>query len=261
MPSIKNNAINIHYKEDGDSDGTPLVFANSLGTNLHLWDNIIPFLPSKFRIIRFDKRGHGKSDVPDPPYKMGALISDAEALLDRLEIKSSIFIGLSIGGMIGQGLATKRPDLITALILSNTAAKMGTAEMWTDRSNKIKNHGIESIADSVMERWFSQNFLSSESLPEWRKMLVETPESGYIGCCDAISGTDLFTTTSSLSLPTLAIAGSEDGASPPDLVRETQQLIKGSHFKLIKGAGHLPCVEKPEEYAFILKKFLADCGF
>ncbi|MDA0362515.1 MAG: alpha/beta fold hydrolase, partial [Proteobacteria bacterium] len=161
MPYINNNAINIHYKEEGDPNGTPLVFANSLGTNLHLWDNIIPFLPSKFRIIRFDKRGHGKSDVPDPPYKMGTLISDTEGLLDSLEIKKSIFIGLSIGGMIGQGLATKRPDLISALILSNTAAKMGTAEMWNDRSNKVKNHGLESIADSVMERWFSQGFLSS----------------------------------------------------------------------------------------------------
>ena len=252
--------VRLHYRIDGDPSGAPIVFANSLGTDLRLWDPILPHLPEGLRIIRFDKRGHGLSSCPPAPYSMGALVRDTERLLDMLEVKDAMFVGLSIGGMIAQGLAVKRLDLVRALVLSNTAAKMGTKEMWQDRLETVQTHGIEALADPIMERWFGRDFRATADLELWRNMLVRQPAEGYAGCCAAIAGTDFYTPTSGLRLPTLGIAGSEDGASPPDLVRETVNLIHGSKFELIRRAGHLPCVEKPEEYAALLTAFLKETG-
>lgn len=252
--------VQLHYRIDGDPDGAPVVFSNSLGTDLRLWDQILPLLPKGLKFIRYDKRGHGLSSCPDAPYSMGALVRDAEQLLDLLEIRDCAFVGLSIGGMIAQGLAVKRLDLVRAMALSNTAAKIGTTDMWNDRINAVKAGGIESLADAVMERWFSKKFRATPELALWRNMLVRQPLDGYAGCSAAIGGTDFYTPTSGLRLPTLGIAGDQDGATPPDLVRETVDLIPGSQFHLMKGAGHLPCVENPEEYARVLSKFLADTG-
>ena len=252
--------VQINYREDGDPSGAPVVFANSLGTDYRLWDSILPLLPAGLRIIRYDKRGHGLSSCPPAPYSMGALITDAERLLDHLQVKNCLFVGLSIGGMIAQGLAVKRMDLIRAMVISNTAAKIGTPEMWTERIEAVRSGGIKALADPIMERWFSISFRASPDLAAWRNMLVRQPVDGYIGCSAAISGTDFYTPTSGLTLPTLAIAGSEDGSTPPDLVRETAALIKGSKFHLIRGAGHLPCVENPTEYAQVLSDFIAETG-
>ena len=246
----------LHVRDEGDPQGAPLVFANSLGTDTRLWDAILPLLPPGHRFIRYDKRGHGKSDVPDAPYAMGTLVSDAEAIIDQLNIKSCTFIGLSIGGLIAQGLAVKRPDLIARMVLSNTAAKIGTDKLWDDRIATVLAQGMEPLADGVMERWFGRDFLASDALPLWRARFCETPPQGYAGCCAAIKGTDFYTTTATLRLPTLVIAGSEDGATPPDLVRETAALIPGARFEIIRRAGHLPCVEDPAAYADLLTSFL-----
>ena len=224
------DGLKVHYRDDGDPHGPPVVFANSLGTDLRLWDKIVDLLPPSLRLVRYDKRGHGLTDALPAPYSMGALVSDAEALIDHLEIRDCVFVGLSIGGMIAQGLAVKRMDQVRAMVLSNTGAKIGTSEMWADR------------------------------IAAWRNMLVRQPVEGYAGCSAAISGTDFYTTTASLTLPTLGIAGSDDGSTPPDLVRETVDLVKGSDFHLIRNAGHLPCVEKPEEYAEVLTDFLTRIG-
>lgn len=237
-----------------------MVFSNSLGTDLRLWDPILPHLPQGLRLIRYDKRGHGLSECPPAPYGMGALISDAERLMDHLEVRDAVFVGLSIGGMIAQGLAAKRLDLVRAMVISNTAAKIGTRQMWEDRITAVENGGIAALSDAILERWFSKAFRATPEMALWRNMLERQPADGYIGCSAAISGTDFMTTTAELTLPTLAIAGSEDGSTPPDLVRETADLIKGSEFHLIRGAGHLPCVEKPEEYAEVLTVFLRDLG-
>lgn len=252
--------IKLHYRIDGDPDGHPVVFANSLGTDLRLWDPILPLLPKSLCIIRYDKRGHGLSQCPAAPYSMGALIRDAEALLEHLEVKNCVFVGLSIGGMIAQGLAVKRLDLIRGLVLSNTAAKIGQPSMWEERIAAVHSGGIEALADSVLKRWFSKKFQLSSDLELWRNMLVRQPAAGYVGCSAAISGTDFFTATSGLRLPALGIAGAEDGSTPPDLVRETTELIPGAKFHLIQRAGHLPCVERPAEYAKILSQFLRDIG-
>lgn len=254
------NGIKLHYQDEGAADCAPIVFANSLGTDLRLWDKVVPLLPQGLRIIRYDKRGHGLSAAPQGPYKMGTLVADLEALLDHLEIRDCMLVGLSIGGMIAQGLAVKRMDQVRALVLSNTGAKIGTPQIWQDRLDALAAGGIEALADATMERWFSKAFRKTDELLAWRNMMVRQPQHGYAGCSAAISGTDFYTPTSGLRLPTLGIAGSEDGSTPPDLVRETVDLVPGSKFKLIRGAGHLPCVEKPEEYAQILSDFIAETG-
>ncbi len=252
--------VKLHYADAGDPNGAPVVFANSLGTDMRLWDKILPLLPAGLRTVRYDMRGHGLSSCPPAPYSMSELISDVERLLDHLNVRDCVFVGLSVGGMIAQGLATKRPDQMRAMVLSNTGAKIGTAKLWADRINVVRNGGIEALADPVMERWFSHDFRQSDELIAWRNMLVRQPAEGYIGCSAAIADSDFFATTARLTLPRLGIAGSEDGATPPDLVGETVALVKGSRFHLIRGAGHLPCVEKPGEYAEVLCEFLKEIG-
>lgn len=254
------DTIKLHYRIDGNPDGRPVVFANSLGTDLRLWDEVLPLLPQGLKYIRYDKRGHGLSELTPGPYSMGTLVRDVEKLMDHLAVKDALFVGLSIGGMIAQGLAVKRMDLIRAMVLSNTGAKIGQPAMWDDRIAAVKAGGIEALADGIMERWFSAPFRKTEAFHAWRNMLVRQPVEGYTGCSAAISGTDFYTPTSGLRLPTLGIAGSEDGSTPPDLVRETVELIPGSQFYLIRKAGHLPCVEQPEEYATVLTKFMQEVG-
>lgn len=254
------DGLKVHYTDEGDPNGAPIVFANSLGTDLRLWDKIVPLLPSGLRIIRYDKRGHGLTDATAAPYSMGMLVGDLERLLDHLQVRDCLLVGLSIGGMIAQGLAVKRMDMVRAVVLSNTGAKIGTREMWDQRIADVEQGGIGSLADGIMGRWFSRAFHDEPEFHAWRNMLIRTSVAGYAGCSAAIRGTDFYTPTSGLRLPALGIAGSEDGSTPPDLVRETVDLIPGSKYALIRGAGHLPCVEKPDEYARILNEFIAEVG-
>lgn len=260
--AVTNGQVNLSCQINGPADeNTPtVVFANSLGTTLHLWDAILPLLPEGLRIIRYDMRGHGRSDVPKPPYTMGALVSDAEAICDAFSVKDAMFVGLSVGGMVAQGLAVKRPDICRAIVLSNTAAKIGNPKLWQDRIDTVQSKGMGPLADGIMERWFGRDFLNDPDLAKWRAMLVATPPDGYAGVCAAIAGTDFYTPTSGMRIPALGIAGSEDGATPPDLVRETVDLIPGSQFHLMRRAGHLPCVEQPETYAAHLGDFLQATG-
>jgi len=252
--------VTLHWREDGDPAGAPVVFANSLGTDLRLWDKVIPLLPQGLRLIRYDKRGHGLSDCPPSPYAMGALVRDAERLLDHLGVRDCVFVGLSIGGMIAQGLAVKRLDQVRGLVLSNTAAKIGQPAMWEERIATARERGIAAMADGVLERWFTAAFRQTGEFALWRNMLLRQPAEGYAGCCAAIAGTDFYTPTSGLRLPCLGIAGSDDGSTPADLVRETVELIPGAEFELIRKAGHLPCVEQPEVFAAALTRFLGRIG-
>lgn len=260
MKIARLEGIDLHYREDGDPDGPVVVFSNSLGTDLRLWDPVVPLLPKSLRLIRYDKRGHGLSTCPPAPYSMGSLVSDVEKLMEHLGVRDVVFVGLSIGGLIAQGIAAKRMDLVRAMVISNTGAKIGTREMWDDRIAAVKAGGTAALAEATMERWFSAAFRETDEFIAWRTLFERQLAEGYAGCSAAISGTDMMTPTSGLTLPTLAIAGSEDGSTPPDLVRETAGLIKGSRFHLVRGAGHLPCVEKPGEYAEVLTGFLRDIG-
>jgi len=262
MQMVELNGIAVHYADQGDPNGAPVVFSNSLGTDFRLWDQLMPHLPKGLRLIRYDTRGHGLTAAPDGDYFMGDLVGDAAALLDHLNVKNCIFVGLSIGGMIAQGLAAERLDLVRGMVLSNTAAKIGTPAMWQDRMEAVRKGGIAALEAAILERWLSPRWRRENpvELAGWRHMLCRTPVDGYLGCSAAIAETDLFDSTARLTLPTLAIAGSEDGSTPPDLVRETADLVKGSKFHLIRGAGHLPCVEQPEEYAAVLTTFLEEQG-
>lgn len=253
------NGIKIHWREDGAGAGAPaLVFANSLGTDLRLWDPILPHLPPQYRIIRWDKRGHGLSACPPAPYRIEDLAADAEALLDHLGLRRVIFVGLSIGGMIGQALAARRPDLVRALVLSNTAPKLGTPELWQERISAIRAGGLESIADSVMARWFHPDFQAKPALALWRTLLARMPAEGYIGCAEAIAAADLTQSTARLRLPVLGISGEGDVTSPPELVRAAIAPIPGSRAVILPRTGHLPCIEAPEAYAACLTAFFKE---
>jgi 3-oxoadipate enol-lactonase len=256
------NGIRVYHHESGDPDGLPLVFANSLGTDLRVWDALLPHLPPGLRVIRYDMRGHGLTDAPEGEYWMGDLVADAAALLDHLGVKRATLVGLSIGGVVAQGLAAERPDLIRALVLSNTAAKIGTPDIWAERVAAVRAGGVEALADATLTRWFTPRFHAerADELAGWRNMLTRTPVAGYVGCCAALAETDLRDSTARLALPTLAIAGAQDGSTPPDLVRETAESIEGARFEIIRGAGHIPWVETPDRLGALLTGFLAETG-
>lgn len=258
MQMMPLGSVTLHYADEGPRDAPVLLFANSLGTDFRLWDQVLPLIEGRWRTIRFDKRGHGLSSLPSGSWGMGDLVADTANLLDALGVKDCVIVGLSIGGMIAQGLAAERPHQVRAMVLSNTGAKIGTPDIWDERIAMARKGGIAALADGTMERWFSKAFHRDHAaeLSAWRNMLERTPLDGYLGCSEAIAGTDLYDSTARLTLPTLGIAGSEDGSTPPDLVRETVELVEGSEFALIRGAGHLPCVEKPRDYADILNGFL-----
>ena len=259
---IDQNGVQIHARVDGvDHRLAPtVVFANSLGTTLNLWQKIIPLLPEGLRLIRYDLRGHGQSDIPAAPYTMGQMVSDAEAVCDAFDVKDAMFVGLSVGGMIAQGLAVKRPDLIRALVLSNTAAKIGNPKLWQDRIDAVLAQGMAPLSDSIMQRWFGRSFYGTPDMASWKAMVEACNPIGYTGVCAAIAGTDFYTPTSGLRIPTLGIAGGQDAATPADLVRETVDLIPGSQFKVMSHCGHLPCAEDPIGYAEILSEFMENTG-
>ena len=260
MPLAYLPHLRLNYRFDGAPDGPVLVLTHALGSNLTIWDNVIPLLPPTLRILRYDHRGHGASDVPEPPYAMGALITDTERLLDHLNIRDCVFLGLSMGGLVAQGLAVKRLDLVRGLVLSNTATKLGTESLWQDRIAQVRAGGMAAINAAATDRIFSRAFRTTPDIAHWQTLMLTTNPNGYIGCAKAIAGTDFYTPTAGLRLPTLAIAGSEDAATPPDLVRETASLIPGSRFALIRGGGHLPFIERPQSYADALTTFLKEIG-
>jgi 3-oxoadipate enol-lactonase len=260
MPLIYLDDIRLNAEVAGPPDGPALVLIHALGTNLTLWDDLIPLLPPGLRILRFDLRGHGASDVPVPPYAMGTLIRDVERVMQHVGVRDAVVLGLSIGGLIAQGLAVKRLDLVRAMMLSNTAARIGNPAVWDARIAAMRAGGPEGLADDILLRWFGRGFRHIAGIERIRAMLLATPREGWIGCAHAIAGTDFYTPTASLTLPTLVIAGSHDGSTPPDLVRETADLIRGSAFTLIRGAGHLPFVERPGDYAATVTDFLRRIG-
>ena len=244
----------MHYRIDGVAKGPTVVFANSLGTDLRLWDALLPHLTPGLRFVRYDKRGHGLSDLGGP-VTAADLADDAAALIEVVG-GPVVFVGLSIGGLIAQALAARHPAAVKAVVISNSAAKLGTAETWQARIDAIRAGGLASIADAVMERWFAPAFRNSPAVTPWRNMMIRTPEEGYIAACGALGGADQTEATRALRLPTLVIAGGEDGSTPPALVRATADLISGASFHVIPGTGHLPCVEDPAAYAAILSPFL-----
>lgn len=259
MQFAKINGINMHYQVIGAPEGKPvLVFSNSLGTDFRIWRDVIVRLVGDFAIVTYDKRGHGLSDAPAAPYRMADHIADLAGLLDHLQVKDALVCGLSVGGMIAQGLALARPDLVQALVLCDTGHKIGTDALWNERIAIVEERGIEAIAENIMTRWFSNDYRRPDN-PDfmgYRNMLIRTPVQGYVGTSCAIRDTDYTKQVPTLDVPTLCVVGSEDGSTPPELVSELSSLIPEAHFEMIDGAGHLPCIEKPEELANLMQPFL-----
>ncbi len=250
-----NNAA-LHCQIEGPSDAPVVVFSNSLGTDFRIWDAVVADLAQDYRVLRYDKRGHGLSDDPEDGWSMGELVGDLAALMDHFGVSGATVVGLSVGGLIAQGLAAERPDLVRVMVLADTAARIGNDDMWNERIAKVQAEGLGPMADGILERWFAPEFHNHSDFPMWRNMLVRTTAQGYARVCAAIRDTDLLESTARLSLPVLAVVGDKDGSTPPDMVRETAELVSGSSFQIIRGAGHLPCVEKPEVFTSLLRDFL-----
>ncbi len=213
MQFARINDITIHYQVIGATGDRPvLVFANSLGTDFRIWRDVIVRLAGDFAIVLYDKRGHGLSDIGPTPYAIEDHANDLAGLLDMLSVKQAIICGLSVGGLIAQSLYQRRPDLVRALVLCDTAHKIGTAETWAARIAAVEERGIEAIADSVLERWFTPAFRRPENIAYagYRNMLVRQPVTGYVATCAAIRDADYTEAAARIAVPTLCVVGDQD---------------------------------------------------
>ncbi len=249
----------IHYRAIGlDSDKPVIAFINSLGTDFRIWEFVMQALGDDYAYVLHDKRGHGLSEVGTTPYTIEAHADDLAALLDHLSVRHAIIWGLSVGGLIAQSLYVKRPDLVRALVLSNTAHKIGSAEMWNERIGKIERDGLAPLVEPVMERWFTPAFRTPDN-PLYagaRTMLARQDARGYAATCAAIRDANFTGVAGQIAVPALCVAGDADGSTPPDLVRELAALIPNSQFAIVEACGHIPCLEQPEAYAATVRSFL-----
>lgn len=258
MPFLHANGVALHYDDRGDPALPTLVFSNSLGTDFRIWNDVVAGLCQNHRIIRYDKRGHGLSEATPAPYQMADHVADLASLLDQLKTGPSTIIGISVGGMIAQGLAALRPELVAALVLCNTAHVIGTEDMWNQRIETATNSGISSMAGPILERWFTRAFRTSgdPAFTGYHAMLTRTTVDGYAGTCAALRDADLTESARALAVPVLCLVGDEDGSTPPELVKSLSDLIAGSQYEVIRAAGHLPCIEQPAETTRLIAEFL-----
>ncbi|PHR24158.1 MAG: 3-oxoadipate enol-lactonase [Hoeflea sp.] len=259
MQFARLNGVVIHHQVIGAAPEKPtVVFANSLGTDYRIWRDVIVRMVGDYSIIAYDKRGHGLSESGDAEITMDDHINDLIALIEHYEAKNVILCGLSVGGMIAQGLAARRPELVRALILCDTGHKIGTADMWDARISAINEMGIAGLSDAILERWFTKEYRSADNaeFTGYRLMLERTPVEGYVGTCAAIRDSDFTQSSSELVVPTICVVGTEDGSTPPSLVGELARLIPGAMYQEIPGAAHLPCIEKPIELSETIKAFI-----
>lgn len=256
------NGRGINVSDEGNKDGPAFVLANSLGTDLRIWDRFLQNFPQRYRVIRFDKRGHGLSDISKNDFSIEGLASDIIEILDDKQISDCVFVGVSIGGLIGLQVVLNRPDLVKALVFSNSSAKVRDEAFWNDRIKIIEKVGLDAVGDSILEKWFSKEFRKNEAeeLLAWRNMLIRTPQRGYLDCCRVLKHTDLRERLGEVKVDTLAISGSEDGAIPPEEVIEGTIGLPNATHETIVGSGHLPCIEKPLEFRELIFSFLLERG-
>ncbi len=254
MGFITANGIAMHSRVDGRAGAPRLVFLNSLGSDLRIWEETVAALSDRFEILSFDKRGHGLSELGSEPISIPLLAADVLALLDALGWKSASLVGLSIGGLVAQHLAIHAPERVERLVLLDTAARIGTAESWNARIAAVRGGGLSAISEAVLGGWVTADFAARHpgAFAGWRRMLEATPAEGYVGACEALREADYTDLVSRVRAPTLALAGDGDRATAPDLVRATAERIPGASFELIAGAGHLPCLERPGELAALV---------
>ena len=239
----------LNYLVEGPEDAPVLVLSNSLGTAMEMWDAQAPALRERFRLLRYDTRGHGGSPAPPGPYAMGDLGRDVIHLLDRLGIGRASFCGLSVGGMTGMWLAAEAPERIERLVLLCTSALLGPKSVWDERIATATGRGMAALVDGVIERWFNPAFRAEnpEVVEKMARTLRETDPWGYAGCCAAIRDMDLRDRLPSIEAPTLVVSGTEDPATPPEHGRLIADAISGARFEVVPDAAHIANVERPEK--------------
>jgi 3-oxoadipate enol-lactonase len=258
MPHAKANGIQIYYELSGPVDAPVVMLSNSLGTRLEMWDPQMPALTERYRVLRYDSRGHGRSDVPPGPYSIAMLGDDARALLDALGIANLHFCGLSKGGMVGQWLATHHGDCFLSLTLCATASRMAPAELWNQRIEQSAREGMASLVDGVTERWFTAGYRATPrpEIDQVRAMILATSPQGYGACCAAIRDMDQSEAIRSIRMPTLIVAGADDPATTVEVMRGLHERIPGSRFVEIPQAAHLLNIEQAERFNRTLTSFL-----
>jgi 3-oxoadipate enol-lactonase len=248
--------LRLNAKLTGPPDAPPLVLVHGLGVDLRLWDALLPQLAT--RTLRLDLRGHGSSDTPASPYAMGALIRDVERLMVHFALKDAVILGAGEGGLIAQGLAVKRLDLVRAMVLTGSATRFANPSVWETRLTRLRLQGPDLKAECATllgPRW-----KSSPALEPVQEMLSLTRPQGWQDFASATATADFYQTTATLTLPTLILAGADDRKSPPDLQRELADLIAGSQFQLLRGGSHLSMLTHPTDFAQLLIGFLTRIG-
>lgn len=258
MPFIDANGTKFNCQLDGPANAPVVVFANSLGTTLSMWDSQIPTLSQRFRVLRYDMRGHGLTAVTPGPYTIARLAQDVLGLLDSLKVAQAHFCGISVGGAIGQWLGVNSSDRFRSLALSNTAARIGTVDGWDTRIKTVREGGMASVADAVVSRWFTESFVkrSPAKVEATRQMLLHTPPEGYVATCAALREMDQRETVAQVSVPTLVIAGENDAVTTPDDARFLTDRIKGAQFVELNAA-HLSNIEDADAFTSALVNFIA----
>lgn len=241
------NGAVAHYCDEGRRDGRTIVFINALGMDLRIWDGVVEPLAAAYRIVRYDKRGHGLSELPPGPALIDDYAADLSGLLDRLGVGRAVIVGLSMGGLVAQALYRERPDLVAAMALCGTAAKIGTEESWRQRMDEVARGGVEAVADATMQRWFTVEFHARrpDELAGWRTMLTRAPRDGYLTACGAQMRADLRAYCAAIAVPVVCAVGDADGSTPPAVVRELAGQISRARFEIIAGAAHMCAVERP----------------
>lgn len=242
------NAVDVHHVVTGRVDGPVVVLSNSLGSTHAMWDENLPELERHFRVVRYDTRGHGASPVPAGPYSIDDLADDVVALLDRLGVERAHFVGLSLGGMTGMRLAARQPERVDRLVLLCTGAYLAPSSAWRDRAATVRADGAQAVAEAVVARWFTPGFL--ETNPDVKSaceaMVAGTLAEGYAGCCEVIAAMDLRGDLSSITAPTLAIAGADDPATPPPHLEEIADAVKDGRLLVVPDSAHLANAQQPE---------------
>ena len=257
MPFLEREDLRVHYALTGAANAPVVVLSNSLGTNFSMWDAQLPVLEKQFRVLRYDTRGQGLTTVTPGPYTIEQLARDVLRLLDGLQLDRVNFCGLSKGGMIGMWLGAHAGERLIKLVLCNTAAKIGTAEMWNARIDNVRKNGMKTIAPAVTERWFTPEFRaqSPEVVLLTQRMIENSPPEGYIACCEAVRDMDQRETISVIRVPALVIAGSKDSATPPSEAQFLKERIPGAQYVELKTA-HLSNIEAPAQFTSALIRFL-----
>ena len=256
---VRIGGITLHYRARGlPSDSPAIVFINSLGTDFRLWDGVAEAMPDA-ACLRYDKRGHGLSDLGGTTSSIADHVADLVGLMDHVGIDRAVICGVSVGGLIAQGLCHRHPDRVSGLLLSNTALRIGDAAGWNSRIATVAAEGIAPLADSILQRWFSPAFRDpgNAAFPAYRNMLVRQSTAGYAATCAAIRDADFTAAAPAIAVPTLCVAGDLDGATPPALVEALAAAVPGAHYRLLEGAGHLPMVEQPADFAALLAELVS----